>query len=528
MLDSGGQFTLDSSRAWEKARALRFGDPGQYLRCLYRGAVLGEAGQVDVTVDSDDTVLTFDGPPLTESQLRYLLASLFVDEASYCARKLQQLALGIHGAWAQGFVYAEIHSQGVAYRYLPDLPEPQPVPVTPLKGANEIRLKRKFGPQVVRRYLGKKFAEEEVFLKGQGWSAVTTTYNGREMSRNRCRQSQFRVDTGLPRSLNLVGWDRPRLLELPAADLAFSALFDLKSHSPKGCFRLIVADVEIPKEYLLPECPGMDATVAVGPLLLDASQVLPVQNEEFHRLVHYLRLIWAKGVIEASWTPRGQAQYAQCLPLALATFQQIDVRDLPDALEAKQRAWQASLLIAHDGERVSLHQAEKAGRVLLGFGWHRRVDDLNLDPCAGPLLQAAEVAIADDAQVVSTSPLLAPEDYKSAREVDFTALKRLGQNLYLPLCGKTGEPDQSICFQRESRRVLWMEGERVARNHPFASIIELLGEEQQQELFLVLVVGQRRWAFRQPLTPENLVLARRALEGLLRSHQIPFRFSWLA
>ncbi|MBT9587490.1 hypothetical protein IV102_29380 [bacterium] len=31
MLDSAGSFTLDSNRAWEKARNLRFSDPGQYL-----------------------------------------------------------------------------------------------------------------------------------------------------------------------------------------------------------------------------------------------------------------------------------------------------------------------------------------------------------------------------------------------------------------------------------------------------------------------------------------------------------------
>lgn len=515
MLDSGGQFTLDSRRALEKARALRFADPGQYLRCLYRGAVLGEASEVNVTVDSDDTVLRFDGPPLSQHQLRYLLASLFVDDPSYCARKLQQLALGVHGAWAQGFAYAEIHSQGVAYRYLPDLPEPVAVDGGLLEQANEIRLKRKFGAEVVKRYLGKKFAEEAVFVKGQGWSAVTTTYNGREMARNRCRQSQFRVDTGLPRSLNLVGWHSARRLELPGADMEFSVVFDINIQK-SGAFSLIVADVDIAQEFPLPDCPGMDAMVAVGPFLLDASQVLPVQNDEFRRLVAYLRLIWAIGVVEACWSARRQAEYAGCLPMALATFQQLD---LPATRAAQERAWQVCLLPDLAGERVSLQQAQQAGRVVLGLPWLRCADELNLHPDALLLLQAAEIEVADDLEIASPSLLLTQQDYKSALQVDFGAINRFGESLYLPL---PGELDESICFQPESRRLLWVEGGNVLRDHPFAGV-ELLAEERLDRLFLVILVEGQRWSFYQLMTSE----ARDHLENLLRSSQLPFRFSWM-
>lgn len=468
LLDSAGHFTLDSRKAWDKSRELRFADPGQYLRCFYRGAVLGEASQVDFYVDSDDTIMSFDGPPLSSSQLRFLISSLYVEDSSWCARKLQQLALGVHGCWGQGYAWAEIHSQQAAFRYVPDRPEPEPVPARPGQWTNCVRLKRPFGLQVVKRYLSPSLPEDQVLFAGLGWSDIATSYNGRELARNRCRQNQFRVDVGLPKSLRLINWEPASQLEIPDFALEFSLLFDLLPCQEHGKFRLLVADVEIPRDYSLPGCHGMSALVAVGPMLLDASQTYVVENDSFRDLVNVVRQAWAHGVVRVNQSLSGRMEYLHLLPYA-------------------QQELGASS---------------------------------PLQPKVSQLLSRDEPT-----HVKSPAPKTHPELKwpPFERKANFAAACQRGENLFVPLDAPN---DETLCLQRESRKILLGRGGRTVESWPMSELTEVVGWVEGGRIFLRLDFGQRELNFWQPIRSQKREQLKAQLENLLNSSSIPLKIRW--
>lgn len=507
VLDSGGRFTLDPQQALEKARNLRFADPGQYLRCLYRGAVLGEAANIDVYVDSDDTIFRFDGPPLTDSQLRYLAASVYVEDDSYCGRKLQQLAMGLLGCWAAGYTQAEIHSRESAYRFLPDSAEP--VEIAPQgTWSNEIRLKRKFGVQVVSRFLTSRLPEEEVFLKGMGWSAVTTHFNGREMTRNRCRQGEFRVDTGLPQPMHLRCWDKPEVLNVPGLTFELSMIMDQGDPQLPGRFQLILADVDA-GEYALPECPGMSATVAVGPLRLDASQRRPVEDDEFHQLLDSLRGVWALAVLESGQT--------QLLPRALQLLKRPYLKELG----LIEKCHQLPLVPCLGWEsRVSPARA-RGRRIIVGMPELRPRDALYVIPEEAPLLEFLELPFERAADVLVGRPLNSEEQRRKARRIDFAKLYRRDEAFCVPLPGTTDE----LIFDMGTRSV------RLGGTTLYwSNIKEITAEESWngQNLYLVIDPALRpKLSFRQDLRDgEVRKKALYRLIQLLPRLPIPHRRSW--
>lgn len=504
MLDSAGSFTLDSNRAWEKARNLRFSDPGQYLRCIYRGVVLGEASEIDVYVDSDDTILSFDGPPLSQYQLRYLLASLYVEDNSYCARKLQQLAMGVHGSWGIGYQSVDVYSQLAAYRYLPDSAEPKPLELAPhLKRSNEIRMKRKFSKMVVARYLTQSFPEQAVFSKGLGWSAVTTFFNGGELGRNRCPQSEYRFDSGLPRPMHLQGWERAKRLKLSGVELEFSTIFDLNPNHKTGVFRLVVADVEVPDEFSVPECPGLDATVAVGPFLLDASQLKVVQNEDFQRLVNDLRLCWTAALLECCRNRFGLADHSALLAEALLSLGSSPLAQLPDAAQLCEGYWEAPLLTCLEPPaRSSLKQALQAPRIFFEYPDRRCPGDLYLERANQPLLEAAGLTVHE-------------AYHQAAPQVDFSRMYRQGENYFLTILGPSQE---QLCFQLKARLLLLGKHGKTIAKHPLDGV-RLVAEQSPEggTLFLVVFLGTSRLLYAQaPADDRVLKKAIEKLNGLLQ------------
>lgn len=510
MLDSAGRFSLDPKKARDKARNLRFLDDGQYLRCFYRGAVLGEASEVDVYVDSDDTIFRFDGPALTDSQLRYLAASLYVDDESYCGRKLQQLAMGLHGCWAQGYFYAEIRSPLAAYRYLPESAEPTQI-ASRTETVNEIRLKRRFGTKVLKRFLSGEFPEEQVFVKGMGWSAVTTLFNGREMARNRCDQGEFRLDTSLPKAMHLrASWNKPRKLNLPDLDLELSLIMDLGKPRLPGRFQLIVADVDA-GEYFLPYCPGMDATVSMGPLRLDASQQRAVEGEEFHRLLDYLRAAWVAAGLE------GQ----QVDPIRLWSC--LTKRDLPCGDFLRERFWKMTMvpLLGGPQPEVSLDDLRQPGlRLLVGMPADRPRDARMVHSDSVPLLERVGLPFERVTNVLRRGPLNKEEHRKSARPVDFSRLDRRNQTFVVPLLDWGDE----VCFDT-ARRVINCGG-TIA---PWQFIHEVTAEETWDgtTLYLVVIGGGRDLSFRQNVSdPHIRQRALHMVEQLLARLDIPHRRSW--
>lgn len=320
------------------------------------GAVLGEALHIDVQMDADDLCLAYAGPPLQAQQIRYLMASAFASESSYCARKLQYFAWGLQGAWQAGFHHADVLSPLGAFRFVPGRAEPDPLDV-PLPEVNQLRLKRKLGMAVIRRFLGGRAAEREVFEHGLGWSGIATRFNGQLMPGLRAQQGEFLVQYGLPSSMALYYRGNPIRLDfsrfLPApfgfpAELEYSVVFDIRP-GDLGHFRLIVADVEA-GGFWLESCPGMLATVAVSTQQLDASMVRAVPNEQLDQLREVLYCAWLAAILRLVEMPSRRSECRKLISLALKR------RSSTSALEeVLQRAlWETPLVTDVQGRKHSL------------------------------------------------------------------------------------------------------------------------------------------------------------------------------
>lgn len=401
ILDSHGGFTLDPGKILKKVQEFKFARSHQYLLCLYRGAVLGEATRIEVRVDADDLVLSFPGPALEAQQIRYLVASSFVTESSYCARKLQHLAWGLHGAWQEGYAQADVLSPCGAFRFLPGRAEPEPLQL-PLPQFNEFRFKRKAGPKVLQRYLSRsRLPEREVFEYGLGWSGISTFFNGELMPGLRAPEGQFSVHHGLPASMALYYRGRPTRLDfarfLPPPfgfpeRLEYSIVFDLLPEF-KGECRVIVADVEAGR-FSLDDCPGMRATVATSTLQLDASLTQAVVNQEFEQIRNVLHCAWLAALLEMARTPEGRTEAQRLIARALQG------RSPRSTLEerVRQAFWNEPLVGSLDGRLHSLESLRHREVWLPARDARvpdRRAERLTVARRLLPLLRAAQVVVHD-------------------------------------------------------------------------------------------------------------------------------------
>ncbi len=415
ILDSQGGFTLDPGKILKKVQEFKFARPHQYLLCLYRGAVLGEASRIDVRVDADDLVLSFPGAALEAQQIRYLVASSFVTESSYCARKLQHLAWGLHGAWQEGYAQADVLSPCAAFRFLPGRAEPEPLQL-PLPQCNEFRFKRKAGPKVFQRFLSRgRYPEREVFEYGLGWSGISTFFNGELMPGLRAPEGQFSVHHGLPASMALYYRGRPTRLDfsrfLPPPfgfpeGLEYSIVFDLLPEFRGEC-RVIVADVEAGR-FPLDDCPGMRATVATSTLQLDASLTQAVVNQEFEQIRQVLHCAWLAALLEMARTPEGRVEAQRLITRALHG------RPPRSTLEerVRQAFWNEPLVSSLDGGLHSLESLRHRTVWLPSQGIRvpdRRSERLTVARRLLPLLRAAQVVVHDpDIPALAVRPKAPP------------------------------------------------------------------------------------------------------------------------
>ncbi|MFP4497658.1 MAG: hypothetical protein ACLFQV_05555, partial [Vulcanimicrobiota bacterium] len=76
VFDSKGHFTLDKSKAREKMKKYQLIDPHYYVLELIQSAVASNADFIDVYIDADDFIMTFNGEYFSQQDLNDLYSSL--------------------------------------------------------------------------------------------------------------------------------------------------------------------------------------------------------------------------------------------------------------------------------------------------------------------------------------------------------------------------------------------------------------------------------------------------------------------
>ena len=98
--DSVGRFTLDKKKAREKMKKYQLIDPHYYVLEIIQAAVASGAGKIDVYLDADDCIITFDGDNYTREDLDNIYSSLFVSQKDLTLERFRELAIGINSAQA--------------------------------------------------------------------------------------------------------------------------------------------------------------------------------------------------------------------------------------------------------------------------------------------------------------------------------------------------------------------------------------------------------------------------------------------
>ncbi len=91
-----GRFRLDWKKALDKIKEFQLTDPHRWVLEIVQAAVAGGATAIDVTTDSDDVVIRFDGQPPEADELDGIFEFLFAADADLMP--LRQLALGVNAA----------------------------------------------------------------------------------------------------------------------------------------------------------------------------------------------------------------------------------------------------------------------------------------------------------------------------------------------------------------------------------------------------------------------------------------------
>lgn len=126
VLQSKGSFTLNHERAREQMGAARFTDPERYVLGLVQVAVMRGAEKIAFEVDTDDMVMTFDGPRFSDAELQRVFSELKLDPADPESAMRWELAMAVAAAESLSPKFIAIVSgdgeRGAAVLIQPDQP----------------------------------------------------------------------------------------------------------------------------------------------------------------------------------------------------------------------------------------------------------------------------------------------------------------------------------------------------------------------------------------------------------------------
>jgi hypothetical protein len=200
VLDSRGAFTLDRQKAREKLRSYQLPDPHWFVLQLVSAAHAGGATRVAVTVDVDDVIVEFDGPPLSKEIMEDPFSCLFISQERQSMERERDIAVGINSALSlfPRRITMESGSSGLLITGSEEKPYTLEAPVAGVR----IHVRSRTSPHTVRRFIKGLFSSlPEAFLVSEKcrWSQIPVTVNGKGVN----------TKPSFPDALTCLEWTSP-------------------------------------------------------------------------------------------------------------------------------------------------------------------------------------------------------------------------------------------------------------------------------------------------------------------------------
>jgi len=153
-----GVFRIDARRAMAKLREYRLAEPHHWILEVLRAATGAGADTVEITTDTDDVILRFDGKPFAAAAMKDLLNRALDSSADDARRHVRSLSLGIAGALGLQPKWIKVRSGKVALEIKP--PDAVSISECDEKGT-VVHVRKRFGWAVVKNALTDVTPEEK-------------------------------------------------------------------------------------------------------------------------------------------------------------------------------------------------------------------------------------------------------------------------------------------------------------------------------------------------------------------------------
>lgn len=229
--DSSGRFTLDKKKAKEKMQAFQLINPAYYVLELIEAAVATGASHINITVDSDDFIMSFDGRPYSKEDFENIYSSLFVSQKDMKLDRLRELAIGFNSAQAlrPGLITILSGDGKTAHRLTFTPPDKEVISESPeVISGTMIHVKEKLSGRVANKFisryiLGKVPAEEKIIKERCIYSPIPIYLNGRIVN-----PDSYKKLENVLFQINFKKQGLSGILGLPAKPAEFSVLSFVK------------------------------------------------------------------------------------------------------------------------------------------------------------------------------------------------------------------------------------------------------------------------------------------------------------
>ncbi len=353
--DSGGGFTLDWRKAREKLRRFQLLDPHRWVAHAVAAGVANGATRIEVTTDSDDCILRFDGPFFGTVELENLFAYLLSEQPEQDPTgRLRELAIALNAAAALNPARVVLRS-GSTLLELKGLElsvSSQPRPCE----RNELHLRERVSWKVLRRFVTGQAPEAQVLKERCCLAPVVL--NGKELFEPVRMQAVATVQAG-----EAVPIEPARVhLSLPPEGCR-GAVLGLLPHPPEGArlsgrVRFLRHGVLVCEEDVELGPTWVQAVLDAPALSVNVSHSGVVEDEKYRHL-----MIWLRSLVRLALTKLAGALLDEDMAGVLrhAIGNEIKAADYSDAWRAyRQSLAAAPLWEDHAGQPVDLRAALQA------------------------------------------------------------------------------------------------------------------------------------------------------------------------
>ncbi len=354
--DSGGGFTLDWRKAREKLRRFQLLDPHRWVAHAVAAGVANGATRIEVTTDSDDCILRFDGPFFGTVELENLFAYLLSEQPEQDPTgRLRELAIALNAAAALNPARVMLRSGSTLLELkglelsVSGLPRPSE--------RNELHLRERVSWKVLRRFVTGQAPEAQVLKERCGLAPVVL--NGKELFEPVHMKALATVQAGeavpiVPASVHL---------SLPPEGCR-GAVLGLLPHALEGCkqsgrVRFLRHGVLVCEEDVDLGPTWVQAVLDAPDLSVNVSHSGVVEDEKLRHLLIWLRSLVRLALTRLAGTSPLEEEAAAVLRHAIGN--EIKAADYSDAWRTYRQSLVAAALWENQaGQPVDLRAALQA------------------------------------------------------------------------------------------------------------------------------------------------------------------------